>query len=86
MNGELKEELIESYRKPRELTPFERVIANAVLIAGITFFSTLSIEYPPTAQNLWAASIAAILVLITQFKMLTDPDPSEPKRPLGMLI
>ena len=67
-----------------EFTPFQRLILNAAMIAGITFFSTLSIEYPPTAQNLWAASISAILVLITQFKTLTDP--TEPKKPLGMLI
>lgn len=66
---------------------FERVILNAFIVAGITFFSTLSIEYPPEAQNLWAAGIGAALSLLTQLKTITaHEDPDKPKPPLGMLI
>lgn len=87
---QVKKELIESYKKQQEaLTPFQRVLVNAFIIAGITFFSTLSINFPPSAQNLWAASIAGILSLLTQLKTITDVSVTsglKPKRPLGMLI
>lgn len=86
LNEDLKEELKESYRK-RELTPLERVIINAAIIAGITFFSTLSIDFPPTAQNVWAALIAAMLALMTQLRTLTEiTSDLKPKKPLVMLI
>ncbi len=86
-NTEIKKELIKSYRKQRGLTPFERVICNAALIAGITFFSTLSIDFPPHAQNLWAAFIAGSIALLTQLKTITDMTADQkPRRPLGMLI
>ncbi len=71
------------------MTPFERVLANAAIVAGITFLSTLSIDFPPTAQNIWAASIGAMLSLLTQLKTITElgkNDPDKPKPPLGMLV
>lgn len=69
------------------MTPFERVLANATIIAGITFLSSLSIDFPPTAQNLWAAFIGASLALLTQLKSITESNLDEkPKPPLGMLI
>lgn len=69
----------------------KKALLNAAVIAGITFFSTLSVTYPPGAQNLWAAFIGAALALLTQIRTLTDVDLPEldelkPKRPLGMLI
>ncbi len=83
---QIRKELIDSYKEQREtLTPIQRVIVNALIIAGITLFSTLSIAYPPSAQNLWAAFIAAMLSLLTQLKTITDVE-LKPKRPLGMLI
>ncbi len=74
--------------KQIKLTEFERVILNSCIIAGITFFSTLSISFPPRPENLWAAFIGASLALLTQLKTLTSmPQENEkPKRPLGMLI
>jgi hypothetical protein len=88
VNEEIKKELIESYKEqPMELTPFQRVIYNAAIIAGITFFSTLSIAFPPRPENLWAAFIGASLSLLTQLKTITSISENEkPKRPLGMLI
>lgn len=72
------------------------IIANAFVIAGITFFSTLSIQYPPQIQSFWASFVAACLSLLTQLHTITDPDhinpelldPGEnkPKKPLGMLL
>ena len=88
MNNEddTRKELLESYKKQRENENFKRIIANAFVIAGITFFSTLSIQYPPEAQSLWAAFIAACLALLTQLRTFTDPGHNKPKRPLGMLL
>jgi hypothetical protein len=74
------------------MTPLERVLANAAIVAGITFFSTLSIDYPPHAENIYAAGIAAVLILLTTIKSAfpdeTLEDPDCKKRPpgLGMLI
>ncbi len=67
----------------------KRALANSFIIAGITFFSTLSVHYPPEAQNIWAAFVGAALALLTQIRTLTDVNLDEelkPKRPLGMLI
>lgn len=63
-------------------------LLNAAIVAGITFFSTLSIQYPPDAQSIWAAFIGASLSLLTQVRTITDVnlDELKPKRPLGMLI
>ncbi len=86
-NDGIRKELVELYNKQRSgFTPFERVLANAAIIAGITFFSTLSITFPPTPQNFWAAFIAASLALLTQLKTITEVTEQKPKRPLGMLI
>lgn len=73
------------------MTPFERVLANALIIAGITFFSTMTIDFPPTAQNVWAAGVAAVLALLTQLKQITEEQTEESgkdRKPpnLGMLI
>lgn len=81
-----RKEFVESYKKQKDNENFKRIIANAFVIAGITFFSTLSIQYPPEAQSLWAAFIAACLALLTQLRTFTDPGQNKPKRPLGMLI
>lgn len=70
------------------ISNFQRVLLNAAIIAGITFLSTLSIDYPPTAQNIWAAGIGASLALLTQLKSITDDSSQDekPKPPLGMLL
>ncbi len=85
---EIRKELIESYKnQQRGMTPFQRVLCNAAIIAGITFFSTMSIYFPPTAQSLWAAFIAGSLALLTQLKTITEVvSEQKPKRPLGMII
>lgn len=67
------------------MNAIERALINAAIIAGITFLSTLSIDFPPTAQNLWAAFIGASLALLTQLKSITESDETK-KPPLGMLI
>lgn len=64
----------------------KRVIINAFIIASITFFSTLSIDYPPQVQNIWAAGIAGILAFLTQIRTITDSNKSRPPPLLGMLI
>ncbi len=73
------------------MTPFERVILNSMIVAGIAFFSTLSITYPPTPANIWAAFIAGALAFLTQLKTLfpdekIDQNQEQRKPPLGMLI
>ncbi|HWQ95919.1 MAG TPA: hypothetical protein VN368_00965 [Candidatus Methylomirabilis sp.] len=74
------------------MTTVNRIIANALVIAGITFFSNLSVQYPPAPQSVWAAFIAGCLALLTQLRGITDSESEskeeeqKPKRPLGMLI
>lgn len=43
-------------------------ILNAVVVAGITFFSTLSISYPPRIENIYASLIAFMLTFLVQIK------------------
>jgi uncharacterized protein (DUF983 family) len=43
-------------------------IINAVIIALITFFSSMTIQYPPTIQVLYASFIAFCLTLLIQLK------------------
>lgn len=69
----------------------KRALANAAIIAAITFISSLSIDFPPTAQNLWAATIGASLALFTQLQSIFGSDGNKKqdenkKPPLGMLI
>lgn len=74
------------------MTPLERAIANAGIVSGITFFSTLSISYPPSMANVWAATIGAMLALLTTLKVIFEKDDNNNnegcKKPpsLGMLI
>lgn len=67
------------------MTALKRALINAGIIAAITFISTLSIDYPPTAQNLWAAFIGASLAMLTQLRSILDSDDIK-NPPLGMLI
>jgi ABC-type Na+ efflux pump permease subunit len=43
-------------------------IINAIIIALITFFSSMTIQYPPTIQVLYASFIAFCLTLLIQLK------------------
>jgi hypothetical protein len=43
-------------------------IINAVIIALITFFSSMTIQYPPTVQVFYASFIAFCLTLLIQLK------------------
>jgi len=47
-------------------------IINAIAVAGITFFSTLSVTYPPTMANIYASLIAFALTFLVQLKALTN--------------
>lgn len=77
-----------------KLTPFERILLNAAIVGGIAFFSTLSVAYPPTMANLYAAIIGFALAVLTMLKTLTVPaeliDEQKPRPPsssaLAMLI
>jgi len=60
-----------------------RIILNAIITAGIVFLSSLSIAYPPSAENLYAAFIGASLAFLTQLRQLFK-DSNNP--PLGCLI
>jgi hypothetical protein len=43
-------------------------IINAVIIALITFFSSMTIQYPPSIQVFYASFIAFCLTLLIQLK------------------
>jgi len=45
---------------------------NAFAVAGITFFSTLSISYPPTYANLYASLVAFGLTFLVQVRAITN--------------
>jgi len=47
-------------------------LLNAFVVALITFISTLSIQYPPSLQNIWAGFIAFSLTLLTQIRALLN--------------
>jgi hypothetical protein len=68
------------------LSPVDKILLNAVITAGIVFFSTLSVSYPPAWSNIYAAGIGAMMAIFTQLKTLTtSDDDGEPKiRPPGM--
>lgn len=73
---------------------------NALIMAGISFLSTLKIDFPPSADNLWAAGIAGGMALLLQlgryYKIQEARDQNitaglpaqrKPKKPMiGMLI
>ncbi len=106
---DLKQELIDQRKKEleiealedkqeqiRETRVFHQYFYNAVIMAGITFLSTMKIDFPPTMDNLWAAFIAGGLALLMQLKSYYNiqeardaglADQTKPKKPpLGMLI
>jgi len=63
------------------------IILNALLTAGIVFLSTLSVQYPPTIQNVYAAAIGAALALITQLKQYLSVEIDNINPPIfGLLI
>lgn len=47
-------------------------VLNAIAVAGITFFSSLSVSYPPTLNNIYASLIAFALTFLVQIKAMTD--------------
>lgn len=49
-------------------------LLNTGVIAAIVFISTLSIDYPPTIQNVWAATIGGTLALLTQIKSILQEE------------
>lgn len=90
----------EQAKQIQETGIMKQYFYNALIMAGITFFSTLKIDFPPRADNLWAAGIAGGLALLVQLKSYYNiqesrdqnlsaglPAQTKPKRPpLGMLI
>ena len=72
------------------LTPTERVFANALIIGLITFFSQLvTVGWPPTIQTVYIAFIGSMLALLMQIKILFNPQTLKENKkqpPLGMLI
>ncbi len=68
----------------QKLSRGDKIILNAVIVAGITFFSSLAATgYPPTIANVYAGVIGAGLAFFTQCRGLTTD--SEPPK-LGMLL
>jgi hypothetical protein len=49
---------------------WQRLLGNAIIMGLIVFFSTLSINYPPTMQNLWAAFIGSMLALLPALQLI----------------
>lgn len=47
-------------------------LLNAGIVGGIVFLSSLSLQYPPTAQVLYQAFIGAGLALLTQAKSIME--------------
>jgi hypothetical protein len=58
-------------------------IINAVIIALITFFSSMTIQYPPSIQVFYASFIAFCLTLLIQLKGIIQeltPQEKPPKK------
>lgn len=65
------------------LEAHDKVILNALIIAGIVFVSTLPTSYPPSFQSIYSSTIGFTLSLLTQLKTITSD--SEPPK-IGMLL
>lgn len=71
---------------------WKRILGNAVITALIVFFSTLSVSYPPSVGNVYAAIIGGVLALLPQLKeIFEDPNVTAFKRqngdkPLGVFL
>lgn len=64
----------------------DRALLNAVVVAGIVFFSTMNVTYPPTMANVYASGTGAMLALLTQLKTLTSTDGEINIPKFGMLF
>ena len=63
-----------------------KIILNAVLVAGIVFVSTMQVTFPPSWQSLYAATTGFLLALLTQLKVLTRSDGTSRPPEFGMII
>lgn len=69
------------------MKPITIRLINALIVALITFVSSLSIQFPPNTQNIWAGFIAFMLTLLTQIKsILSDYSGKSTKQKLMVLI
>jgi hypothetical protein len=71
------------------LTQSQKIVLNACLIGGITFFSTMTATGGlPTITTLWAGFVAMMLALLTQLLTLTKDDqaPKRPRPPSSLLM
>jgi hypothetical protein len=69
--------------KIAQLEAHDKLILNALIVAGIVFVSSISTTYPPTLENVYSSMIGFTLALLTQLKTITS-DREPPK--LGMLL
>lgn len=53
---------------------WKRVVLNAGIIAGFSFLSSLSVEFPPSVSNLYAAGIAFGLAFLFTIRNAFDKD------------
>lgn len=67
---------------------FKMSILNALVIAGIVFVSTLSIDYPPSGGNIWAAVIGGSMAFLTQLKTVVQDElkGTDTQHKIGMII
>ena len=68
------------------LNTTNKIILNAVLVAGIVFVSTMQTTYPPNTQTVYAAVTGFLLALLTQLKTLTNADGTSRPPKFGMII
>lgn len=53
---------------------WKRVVLNAGIVAGISFLSSLSVAFPPSISNLYAAGIAFGLTFLVTIRNAFDRD------------
>lgn len=74
----------------KDLTQTERIFVNAMLIGGITFFSSLTVTGFPTVANIYAAFVGSMLAFMIQIKTWFDTEQQTldecKKPPKGLLM
>lgn len=65
-----------------------RVVGNAIITGMIVFFSSMTIDFPPQASNVWAAFIGATLTALIGCQVLFKDDSGGLKRPpiMGLIL
>lgn len=68
-----------------KMKKWQRILGNGLIVGLIAFFSSLSIQFPPTSQNIWAAFIAFVLAFLPQAKEIFEDDSEHDRTKLHLL-